>query len=130
MTTTEKQITPIHQWTHDGNKVLLVKCVNANGTSREGFQWPKSGLVKPATWAPDQSCNSGGLFGWAWGLNIGGGKDPVYRDAAWIVFAADPANVVHISDGSNSKEKVGPEAEVVYFGDWAGALEFTCRGRE
>lgn len=37
--------TPKHQWTHAGDRVLLVKCLDAAGQGRGGFQYPRSGPV-------------------------------------------------------------------------------------
>ena len=115
--------TMIHQWTV-GDRVLLVKCVQKGGRSHKGFQWPKSGVVRPEYSSREPTCESGGLFGWPWGLNLGGGKDPDYH-GDWIVFAAKPENVIDLGD----KAKVVDEAEVVYYGDWAGALAYTQEGR-
>ena len=95
------------------------------GKSHEGFQWPKSGTVITPYWSVQPDCESGGLFGWPWGLNLGGGKYPDYQ-ADWIVFAASPECVIDLSD----KAKAGPTAEVVYYGSWHGAIEFTRVGRE
>jgi hypothetical protein len=128
--------TPIHQWTHDGSKVLLVKCVDKGGKSHGDFQWVKSGPTicprcvtadgkKNARDGAGDKCKTGGLFGWAWGLNLGGGKDPNYQ-ADWLVFAADPLDVIDLGD----KCKVIGECEVVYYGEWLGALLFTVAGRE
>ena len=127
----QTQVTPLHQWTHDGKRVLIVKCVDKDGKGYQGFQWPTSGPVRPLKCSTAPDCDSGGLFGWAWGLNIGGGKDPDYS-GIWIVYAADPAQVILVE---NEKVKVAadtPEnvqAEVLYYGTWAGALEFTRQGR-
>src|SRR3990167_7105372 len=118
-------IIPQHKWTHNGSKVLLVKCVNKDGTGYGDFQWPKSGIVDPGKCSLEPTCNSGGLFGWAWGLNLGGGKEPDYT-GCWIVFSADPELVVNVE---NEKAKVAGLAEVVYYGDWIGALAFTLKGR-
>ena len=128
---------PLHRWTHDGGKVLLVKCLDAQGLGHGGFPWPKSGKVvcpraaagreaaAAVTGDDDTDCASGGLFGWAWELNLGGGKSPNFR-APWVVFAAGPADVVDLGD----KQKVVGEAEVVYHGEAFGALLCTLKGRE
>jgi hypothetical protein len=129
MSTTEK--TPLHQWTHKSDRVLIVKCVDANGQSYRGFRWPKSGPVKPVACSRNPDCNSGGLFGWAWGLNIGGGKDPDYR-GCWIVFSAPPAQVIEVASEKVKVAATTPDevdAVVEYFGDWAGAMTFTLEGR-
>jgi hypothetical protein len=118
----------IHQWTNDEGRVLIVKCVNADMTSYGGFVWPKAGPVTPKTWKRDNECNSGGLFGWAWGMG-GDGKDP---DAcgAWLVFSAKPENVIDL--GGKVKVVPGEDgdcASVVYCGTQAGAMAFTMQGR-
>lgn len=76
---------PQHQWTHDGGHVLLVKCVEKGGRGHGGFQWPRSGIVvcpkvsanredaARITGDAEMDCKSGGLFGWPWGVNLGGG---------------------------------------------------------
>ena len=123
---------PVHQWTHDGKEVLLVKCVGVDGKSYGGFQWPQSGIVEtPASRQPD--CNSDGLFGWPWGVNLGGGIDPDYG-GKWIVFSAPPENVILID---NEKAKVAPKegetiarATVLFYGSWFEALRYCALGRE
>ena len=122
---------PMHQWCHDGNEVLLVKCVDKDGKSYGGFQWPQSGQVEtPASRQPD--CNSGGLFGWPWGLNLGGEKDPDYG-GRWIVFSSPPENVILVD---NEKAKVAPKegetiarATVLFYGSWFEALRYCALGR-
>jgi hypothetical protein len=117
-------ITPAHQWTDGGTDVLIVKCVNADLTSHGGFVWPESGEVTTPTWSPEPTCESGGLFGWAWGLGMGGGKNPDYS-GRWIVFAAAPGHVVDLGE----KCKAGPTARVVYCGTWYGALSVVRDGQ-
>jgi hypothetical protein len=128
---TKTEVTPeIHQWTHDGDRVLLVKCINRDGTSYGGFRWPQSGPVKPDKWSRTPDCDSGGLFGWPWGLHVGDGKDPDAL-ADWIVFTAKPENVILV--GCKAKavpsddEKELPE--VLYRGTQAGAMYFCLAGR-
>ena len=117
---------PIHQWTHDGNKVLLVKCVNKDGTSHGDFQWPDSGPVESSNWDGKPTCDGGGLFGWPWGLHLGIGKRPDFT-GKWIVFAADPSEIIgEIESEPKAKCK---KAEVVFAGSWTDALKFTRAGR-
>ena len=127
---------PLHAWTYDIGKVLLVKCVDRGGKSHDGFQWPKSGRAccprceteegrAKAAETSNDPCTTGGLFGWPWGLNLGGGKEPDYS-ADWIVFAADPAHVIDLGD----KSKVAGPCEVLYYGQWLGAMLATVTGRE
>ena len=88
--------TPLHQWTHKGDKVLVLKCVSATMRGHGNFPYPESGTVecpgewlkewggeKPENWRPewepDQKCG-GGLHGWAWGVGRGGRG---WAGAAW-----------------------------------------------
>src|SRR3990167_3909878 len=113
-------IIPSHQWTHDGAKVRLLKFVAADGVSHSGFRWPESGPVICPRAEADRAtaltptCDSGGLFGWPWGIGPGGGKHQDYQ-GRWIVFEADPADVVMV-DGDKAKV-IGP-AEVIFSGPW------------
>lgn len=114
-------MTPIHKWAPDG-KVLILKSVEPDGTSHGGFKWPESGPVASPNWSPGPTCDSGGLFGWPWGVGIGNGKTPREYDR-WLVFAAEPKDIVCF-DG---KVKV-PRGEVIYSGDFPGALEVLLPG--
>lgn len=94
--------TPIHQWTHKGDSVLLVKVLNRDGTTHRGFIWPKEGPVKPDKWSRVPDCKSGGLFGWPWGMGIGDGKDRVTAPGPARLFAplncgsaADSESLIH-----------------------------------
>lgn len=119
--------TPIHQWTHDGDRVLLVRC-GRDGYG--GFVYPTSGPVCCPKAAANReaarkpTCNSGGLFGWPWGVGIGEGKIPQY-DADWPVISARVEDVIAV-DG---KAKVIGPCEVVYCGPWQEALEFVRPGQ-
>ena len=124
-----KEIPPIHQWTHTGDRVLLVKCINRDGTSYNGFVWPKEGPVKPEEWSRDPTCESGGLFGWPWGIGCGEGRDPD-ACADWIVFSVKPENVIDC--GGKSKAVPGEDGDlplVVYRGSQGGAMYHTLSGR-
>src|SRR5579859_1644349 len=98
-----------HQWTHTGEKVWFVRC---NSTGHNGFVWPRSGTTICPKAAVDRqaamqpTCESGGLFGWPWGFCLGVGKDVDYR-ADWIVFAANPEDVI----GIHGKAKAIGEVE-------------------
>ena len=111
-------VIPYHRWTHDCDKVRILKCVGADRKGYNGFQWPESGLVAPETWSEEPTCQSGGLFGWAWGLAFGDGKDPDYQTNLWIVFEADPADVVLI-EGGKVKARCG---DVVFCGRLGDAM--------
>jgi len=92
-----------HEWTHDGDKVLLLKCVNKDGTSYGGFQWPLTvgESVEAPDWNPTPECG-GGLHGWPWGLAMGDGTAPDYS-AQWLAFSADPAEVVNLGGKAKTK---------------------------
>jgi hypothetical protein len=115
---------PRHQWTHDGAEVLCVKFVEKDGASYGGFKWPLTvgAEVIAPDWTEKAECG-GGLHGWPWGFSLGDGKDPVW-EATWIVFAANPGDVVEL-DG---KVKVR-RAIVRYVGDWQGATAFVLSGQ-
>ena len=117
------------QFTHAGDRVFIVKCLNADGTGYDGFVWPKSGLVENKHWSRKADCESGGLFGWPWGLGIGDGKDP-NAIHPWLVFSAKPGNVIAL--GGKCKAVPGEDGDlptVIYYGDMAGAMRFTMAGR-
>ena len=127
---TKKTIPPIHQWTNGGEYVLILKCVKRDGTGHGEFLWPKSGPVTNPYWSRDPTCDSGGLFGWAWGMGIGEGRDPD-ACAPWIVFRAKPENVILV-DSVKVKAvpgEDGEEPEVVFYGEQADALAFVLDGQ-
>ena len=123
---------PVHQWTHDGVEVLILKCVppdgRITGTANDGrrydFTWPLvvgADVVAP-DWRPVTECG-GGLHGWPWGLAIGDGKEPDWA-GTWIVFGANPADVLDLGG------KVKCRAGVVRFvGGWQAATNFLLRGQ-
>ena len=122
-------IIPIHQWTYDGEHVLLVKAVDPDGTSYGGFVWPESGPVNPGTWSREPTCGSGGLFGWPWGFHLNEGKVRKATDR-WIVFRARPEDVIWIGEKAKAvPSEDGVLPEVVYCGTLAGAMKFTMGGR-
>ena len=113
-------VIPYHKWTHDCGKVRILKCVDANRKGYKGFQWPESGPVKAETWSEEPTCESGGLFGWAWGLAFGDGKDPDYQTNLWIVFEADPADVILIEGGK--VKAIRDSANVIFCGRLGDAM--------
>ncbi len=127
MTTVQQAITPVHQWTNAAGRVLILKCVAADGTSFENFKWPESGAVKPAKCKPDDDCNTGGLFGWPNGIGFGDGKAPDYA-GRWIVFSAPPSQVYQCGTGGKVKVAAATpdevDAVVEFYGDWWGAMDY------
>jgi hypothetical protein len=118
-------ITPRFQWTNNGNRVLVVKCVGTDGSAYGGFKHPtKVGdHVTAPDWDPKPECGNG-IHGWAWGFELGEGMEPEYRDALWLVYAVDPALIIDIS--GKCKFQTG---ELVYSGNWVGAIVMTLDGR-
>ena len=115
----------IHQWTHTGDDVLIVKCVGAGGVTYGDFVWPLTvgAEVIAPDWRADAECG-GGLHGWPWGLSIGDGKEPDWSAPPWLVFAAKPTDVVDL--GGKVKARCG---RVVYVGDWQGATNHVLSGQ-
>jgi hypothetical protein len=118
------ETTPIHKWTNGGTEVLIVKCVNKDGTSYDGFRWPLEvgAVVNPEIWDPVARCGNG-LHGWPWGLALGDGKD-IDWTATWIVFGAAPDDVIDL--GGKCKART---ATVRFVGDWHGAMMFILNGQ-
>lgn len=114
-------MTPIHKWAPD-DKVLLLTVVTPEGRDAHGVRWPESGPVEAPLWSKRPVRSSGGLFGWPWGEGIDYAKWPVARPR-WLVFSADPKDVVRIG----AEVKV-PRGEVIYSGDFAGAIEVLLPG--
>ena len=119
------QLIPSHHWTDQGTKVLILKCIPKDGRTFHGFQWPLTvgAEVTSLNWSPEPTCESGGLFGWAWGLSIGSGKEPDWS-ATWLVFSADPQDVIRI----NGKVKAR-NGRIVHVGDWQSATNFVLSGQ-
>ena len=113
-----------HQWTHDGDEVLIVKCVAADGSSHGGFKWPLQvgATVEPESWNPAPTCGEG-LHGWPWGLSIGDGKDPDWQ-GKWLVFGAKREDVVSL--GGKCKARAGV---IRYVGNWWAATGFVLAGQ-
>jgi len=78
-----------HEWTDGGDKVLILRRCNADGSSKNGFVYPKSGPVECPDWNSEAVCG-GGLHGWPWGWCLGEGADYSIIDDAWLVIAAKP----------------------------------------
>ncbi len=125
--TQEPEIKQSHQWTHDGEEVLVVKCTNPDGTAYGGFKHPDNvgDVVVDPQWNNHNECG-GGIHGWPWGLGLGDGKEPDYA-GRWYVYGVKPEDVVgRIENGAKCKFRTGI---VRYVGPWAGALSFTLQGR-
>lgn len=117
-------MTPAHQWTHHGDKVLIVKNTWPEGEAHDDFRWPESGIVTAPDWNPEPRCG-GGLHGWPWGVCIGYGKDPEYG-GRWYVLAAQPEDVVVVGTAEKVKAR---EVEIVLCGTFHDAMQYTLAGR-
>jgi hypothetical protein len=84
----------------NGRVLLLRKCA-ADGSSSRGFVWPLTigAEVTAPDWNPRAECG-GGLHGLPWAC----GDWSLLTGDQWMVFSADPADVVDI-DGAKSKAK-------------------------
>lgn len=124
---------PIHQWTHDGDRVLLVKMIGKDrktgnvsrndGTLSPTIDWPESGIVACSDWDAAPICG-GGIHAWPWGMFIGDGKDPD-ATAPWLVLAAKPEDLVQIEGGKVKARAV----EIVHSGTFASCMYHTQAGR-
>jgi len=116
-----------HTWTHNGERVLMVKTVDKDLRSHNSFQWPERGTVK----APDAKDNTqcgGGLHGWPWGLGLGDGKELCVPGERWIVFSAKPENVRGYLENGWKCKAIG-ECEVVHVGTMATAIAMVRDGQ-
>ncbi|MBV8781905.1 MAG: hypothetical protein JO353_10950 [Phycisphaerae bacterium] len=121
-----------HTWTDGGDKVLILRRCNKDGSSSHGFVWPKSGPVEAADFNTLRACG-GGLHGWPWGMGLGEGSDYDIIGDEWKVFAAKAEDVIgelpvygEDSRGEKCKAKCG---EVIYSGSFAGACAMINGGR-
>ncbi|HLG99809.1 MAG TPA: hypothetical protein VKX49_26100, partial [Bryobacteraceae bacterium] len=121
---TDKVIIPAHKWTNGGSEVLILKCVERDGSSYGGFRWPLEvgADVEAPDWNISAECG-GGLHGWPWGFSMGDGREPDWS-GKWIVFGSDPADVVDL--GGKVKAKRGT---VRFVGDWQDATNFILAGQ-
>src|SRR5882762_10534229 len=96
MDTTENEIIPRHLWTNGGKEVLIVKWVNRDGSSYQGFKHPlKVGdVVTAPDWNERAECG-GGIHGWPWCFSLGEGKDADFT-ATWLVYGVDPKGIVDL----------------------------------
>jgi hypothetical protein len=121
---------PSWQWTHTGAEVLLLKCVNADGSSHGGFKYPLEigAEVTAPDWDPANRCG-GGLHGWAWGIGIGGEKAPIW-EGIWLVLGCAPKDVVHVTiEGDKEKTRKATIRCVTKPGDWQKATNFILAGQ-
>ena len=101
-------MTTTTQWptTADG-KYLVLRTVDADWRSRDGFRWYKTVETIAPDWDPDpgRDCG-GGLHGLLWGCGDAGllSSDP---DAVWLVVAVDPTDVVNPDQAHKVRFRAG-----------------------
>ena len=97
-------------------EALMLRTCAADGTSYNGFKWPKSGPVKCNDWRPKAEYGHG-LHGLLWGEGDGSLLNWA-EDAAWLVVRVRLSEVVQI----DRKVKV-PSGVVEFFGAAHEAVE-------
>jgi hypothetical protein len=120
-----------HNWTDGGDRVLILRRINADGTSYGGFNgWGEQSTINNVVachdWSPRNKCG-GGLHGWPWGMGLGDGHDYSIIDDRWLVIAARPEDVVgELEGGHKCKAR---EVVKLYDGPFAGAWAMINGGR-
>ena len=90
-------------------EALMLRTCQADGTSYNGFKWPKSGPVTCPDWKPNARCGHG-LHGLLWGEGDGSLLD-WSETAAWLVVRVKESEAIQI----DRKVKV-PGGVVEFFG--------------
>ena len=124
---TKKGPIAIYQWTDANGKVLVLRFSDKDGKAYGGFQHPLivGETVTAPDWTPTTECG-GGIHGWPWGIGLGDGKEPEW-DALWQVYSVDPAKLIGEAGwGPKCKFETG---ELVFSGDWHGAMQFILPGQ-
>jgi hypothetical protein len=104
------------------NEILVLRNCHADGSSYNGFVWPKSGYVECPDWQDDDNCGHG-LHGLPWGV---GSTSYFYddADAAWIVFVTSTSAGQYRHGAGDLTDKCkARSANVIYFGDKLGAIQ-------
>ena len=117
-----------HLWTDGGSKVLLLKRIDKDGTTRDGkFPYPQvGGIVTAPDFNSTHRCGNG-IHWWPWGMGLGDGMDYDIIDDIWLVGAELPDKIIGELDG---REKCKTQrAEIVYRGSFAGAWAMVNSGR-
>jgi hypothetical protein len=70
--------------TSDTDTVLVMRCCAPDGSSRNGFRWPRSGPVEAPDWRDDSECG-GGLHGWLWGEGDPSVGERTGHDDLWLI---------------------------------------------
>ena len=117
-----------HEWKHTGDEVLILKCVEADGTSHGGYKWPLTigATAEALDWNPAPTCG-GGLHGWPWGIGVGEGMRLNWQ-GKWIVFA--PTSESGVVGNLEGGRKCKAQRVVIRFvGNWTEATRFVLAGQ-
>ena len=102
----------------------VLKSLNGNMTSYDGFKWPKHGEVSCPIWNPAPQCGNG-LDGFAEGE--GNGDLANWKPTAvWVVVNVVTADIIKIK-GINEGQVKFPKGYVVYCGDRKTATDLIKR---
>ena len=106
--------------TADG-KWLVLRTVDADWRSRDGFRWYKTVETVAPDWDPDphRECG-GGLHGLLWGCGDVGllSSDP---DVVWLVVAVDPADMANPDQAHKVRFRAG---QVRFHGTRGEAIDY------
>jgi len=121
-------IIPVHQWTNDGDEVLVVRFASKDGKSYNNFQHPMT--VGETVTAPDwvANCNCGsGIHGWPWALGLGEGKECDWT-ALWQVYGVKPEDIMQGEPDLVGKIKFHTGV-LRFLGTWEQATNFVLAGQ-
>jgi hypothetical protein len=121
-------IIPVHQWTNDGDEVLVVRFASKDGKSYNNFQHPMT--VGETVTAPDwvANCNCGsGIHGWPWALGLGEGKECDWT-ALWQVYGVKPEDIMQGEPDLVGKIKFHTGV-LRFLGTWEQAINFVLDGQ-
>ena len=106
--------------TPDG-KWLVLRTVNKDWRSRDGFRWRKTVPTVAPDWDPDpaRGCG-GGLHGLLWGCGDVSYLSPP-SDAVWLVVEVDPADVARPDQPGKVRFRAG---QVVHHGTSDDAVDY------
>jgi hypothetical protein len=114
----------IQDYKNANGQLLVVKCLEADGTGYKGYDWSTDSHDVGERWDNSPECNSGGFYGWPLGIGIGDGKIP-NAVHPWIVVAIDP-DVPRVMIEQKIKFK---SCKVVYRGTMANCMYYTMNDR-
>ena len=115
-----QRVTPATSKDVKSDHSLVLRCCQPDGSSSNGFVWPKSGLVACNDFRNTRACGNG-LHGWLWGEGdvtaAGGVADQA--DALWLVVEVETKKLVELG----GKVKF-PSGNVIFSGSRFDAVKF------